>query len=127
MAAVNATEAVDIRLSDAERAILRAGLAEWGGPAHCTEEFAVAMGFRSVEDLHEQVPRLTAAVAAGEPMTGRDWARTLLAAELAFISDFIGSGVEWATTTGFSDVDTIAVIRGIQRKAAVRAIWQRTP
>ena len=124
---MNAPETVDLPLSDAERGILKAGLAEWGGPAHCTEGFAVAMGFNSVADFLDQSHRLSAAVAAGEPMTRRDWTKTLLATELAFVSDFIGSGVEWETTTGFSDVDTIRLIRGIQRKAARRGIWEPTP
>lgn len=55
---VDAQEAVDVPLSDEERRLLRAGLAEWGGPAHCTDEFAVAMGFRDVEDLLSQRDRL---------------------------------------------------------------------
>src|SRR5467141_1751578 len=105
--AVDPQEAIEIPLSDEERQLLRAGLAEWGGPAHCTKEFAVAMGFKDVADLLSQCHRLNQALAVAEPLTRPDWARTLLATELAFASDSIGSGVDWSTTTGLSDADTI--------------------
>jgi hypothetical protein len=32
------------------------------------------------------------------------------------VSDVLGSGVEWSTTTGLSDALTIRRLRGIQRK-----------
>ena len=36
--------------------------------------------------------------------------------ELVFASDLVGSGVDWATTTGFNDDETIRLLRSIQRK-----------
>jgi hypothetical protein len=126
MATMGEQETVEIPLTDEERRLLRAGLAEWGGPAHCTEEFAVAMGFKDVEDLISQRDRLSQALANGESLSRADWARTLLATELAFVSDLIGSGVEWSTTTGFADVDTIRLLRGVQRKVAGHGVSRRT-
>lgn len=124
----NSDETIELELTDAERGILRAGLLEWGGPANGTEQLAVAMGFNGANDLLVQRDRLAGALAAGAPLTRLDWARTLLATELAFISDIAGSGVDWSTTTGLSDTDSIKLLRSIQRKAAGRGlieVWTR--
>ena len=40
----------------------------------------------------------------------------LILTEVVFVSDLVGSGVEWETTTGLSDEVTIRLLRGIQRK-----------
>jgi len=121
-------EAIEITLTDKERRILLAGLLEWGGPAHPTEELAAAMGFKSVEDLLSQRDRLAQALVRKEPLTRLDWGRTLLATELAFVSDLIGSGVEWSTTTGLSDPESMKLLRAVQRKMAglgVGDLWGR--
>ncbi|MEV3965187.1 hypothetical protein AB0M34_30600 [Nocardia sp. NPDC050193] len=107
---------VAIELSEDEREVLRRGLGEWGGPAHCTEALAVAMGFRSVVDLHGQGRRLRSALTSDKPLSVGDWRRTLVATEFAFASDVFGSGVEWSTTTGLSDEESIRVLRRLQRK-----------
>jgi hypothetical protein len=36
--------------------------------------------------------------------------------EIVFASDLIGSGWDWQSTVGLGDGETIALIRGIQRK-----------
>jgi hypothetical protein len=113
---VPGTDDVSFDLTEDERAVLRAGLLEWGGPARCTEELAVGMGFASVGDLFAEGDRLRAALANYEPMSRLDWARTLLATEIVFASDLVGSGWDWSITTGFSDDHTLAVLRGLQRK-----------
>ena len=103
-------------LTDEEWAVLRAGLVEWGGPARVTEEFAVAIGFRSQADLFAQADRIIEDLQAHRPLYPVDWARTVLATEIVFISDLIGSGRDWSITTGFTDADTLRIIREIQRK-----------
>jgi hypothetical protein len=45
-----------------------------------------------------------------------DWARALLATELAFASEVVGSGYEWSTTTGWSDDTTVKILRSTQLK-----------
>jgi hypothetical protein len=40
----------------------------------------------------------------------------LLAAESVFASDVVGSGLDWPTTTGIPDAESIAILRGLQRK-----------
>ena len=76
------------------------------------------MGFADVRDLFAQADRILAELDAGRPLTRWDWSRTLLATEIVFASDVMGSGVEWPTTTGLDDVRSIQVLRGLQRKLA---------
>ncbi|MFD7844857.1 hypothetical protein ACFV4K_18215 [Nocardia sp. NPDC059764] len=102
---------VAIDLSDDEREVLRCGLREWGGPTRCSDALAVAMNFQSVADLYEQGRRLSSALIANEPLSARDWRRSLVATEFVFASDVYGSGLDWSITTGFSDVQTIATLR----------------
>ena len=110
------TDEIEIELDDTERFVLRWGLIDWGGPARCTEEMAVAMGFRSVSDPFAESDRLTAAIAAGAGLTRLDWTRALLATEICFASDVVGSGLDWQTTSGLSDTDTLTTLRRIQRE-----------
>ncbi len=107
---------VQLRLTREERELLRAGLLEWGGPARCTDELAVAMGFGSVTDLFDQGERIADGIAAGLPQTRTDWTRALLATEIVFVSDVVGSGWDWEITTGFSDASTLDTLRRLQHK-----------
>lgn len=107
---------VSVPLTAEERTFLRHGVAEWWGPARCTDAFAVAMGFQSREHLHEDIARLKDSLEADMAMPPEDWRRLMLAVELVFASDVVGSGLDWAVTTGFSDGESIALLRGIQRK-----------
>ncbi|MFD3650578.1 hypothetical protein ACFWUT_20580 [Streptomyces cyaneofuscatus] len=79
--------AEQLTLTDEESRLLQLGLIEWCGPARSTEEFAVAMGFDGREDLHHGSLRIRAALIAHEALEPMDWARALLATELAFASD----------------------------------------
>lgn len=126
-AAPEPTASVDVRLiaiemGEVERRVLARGLAEWGGPARCTEALAVVMGFGSVDDLLVQLQRLGAALSRAEPLRREDWRRALIATEIVFASDVFGSGLDWSTTTGLSDELTINTLRALQRKVlAARA------
>jgi hypothetical protein len=107
---------LDVALTPSERTVLRHGLIEWGGPARCTEEMAVAMGFDGVQHLFEETDRLVRAIDRNEQLTRRDWLRVLLATEIVFASDAIGSGCDWSITTGLTDLKTLRLLRSIQRK-----------
>jgi hypothetical protein len=96
---------------------------EWGGPAACTDAMARAMGFGSVRDLFDESERLLAALRTRRPLSRWDWTRTLLATEIVFASDVVGSGVEWTITTGLDDVRTLQALRELQRKL----VKARTP
>lgn len=112
----SAGELIDLELTDVERTVLAVGLNEWGGPARVTEEFACAMGFRDQADMFGESQRIMKQLGRGEPLAALDWARTVLATEVVFASDLVGSGRDWTSTTGFSDVDTIELLRTIQGK-----------
>jgi len=103
-------------LTDDERRLLWCGLVEWGGPARCTDEMAVAIGFRSVQDLFDSRDRLIGDIESGEPLAASDWLRVLLATEIVFASNAIGSGLDWSITTSLSDEDSLLLLRSIQRK-----------
>lgn len=125
---VNGVRASEV-LSDDETALLRRALAEWWGPARCSDQLAVGMGFAGREDLFLQCGRLRDGLKGDVPLSAADWARTLLASEIVFASDLAGSGVEWQTTTGLDDAETIKVFRSIQRKLAkvVSPYYGRSP
>jgi len=110
----------DLPLTDAERHLLWAGLVEWGGPARCTDELAVAMGFGSVADLFAQGDRIERALKDREPLTRDDWVRTLLATEIVFASNVVGSGHDWSITTGMSDEESIRLLRSVQERIPAR-------
>lgn len=103
-------------LDDVEISLIRSGIMEWGGPAHCTEELAVAMGFASVRNLFDESRRLHWAVAAGDELSGADWLRVLLLTEIAFASNAFGLGSSWETHTGMSDEESFAALRRVQGK-----------
>jgi len=100
-------------LSDEQRRLLRVGLNEWGGPSRCTEAMAKALGFVSVQDLFDNTSRITERIRRHEPLSETDWARALLATEVCFSSS-LGSTIDWEITTGFTDGDTIRLIRELQ-------------
>jgi hypothetical protein len=103
-------------LTDEERRLLWSGLSEWGGPARCTDEMAVAIGFRSVQDLFDSGKQLRSAINSREPLPASDWLRVLLATEIVFASNAIGSGLDWSITTGMSDEESLTLLRSVQRK-----------
>jgi hypothetical protein len=107
---------ISVDLSPAERELLRRGVVEWGGPARPTDQLARVMGFASVRALVDDGARLASALADEEPLSESDWARVLIATEIAFASNYYGSGVEWAITTGWRDGETVRHLRDVQRK-----------
>ena len=67
---------------------------------------AVAMGFASVQDLFDSTDQLADAIESKAPLTAADWLRVLLATEIVFVSNTIGAGLDWLSTSGYSDVET---------------------
>lgn len=107
---------VAVELSADERAVLRCGLLEWWGPARPTGALAAAMGSKDTTQLSTEVGRLMAALDVEQALTPEDWQRVLVATEVVFASDVFGSGLDWPITTGFSDPDTIRLLRAVQRR-----------
>lgn len=111
-------DSFSVDLTDVERRLLRWGVIEWGGPARCTQEMAVAMGFANVRDIFDSTDRLVAAIDQREALSGADWLRVLLLTEIVFVSEAIGSGLDWSITSGLSDEESLAALRSVQRKLA---------
>lgn len=107
-------EVVTVSLTKDQIQLLVHGLVAWDGPARSSEEMARAMGFNDGDHLSEDRKRIAADVRSGRALTRRDWTRALLATEVAFASDVVGSGIEWSTATGMDDDATLRVLRGIQ-------------
>jgi hypothetical protein len=115
-------ELVDYDLSPLERAVLRHGLVEWGGPAHCTEELAIAMGFSSISDLFTESNRIVDAIKNSQPMRHIDWARTLLATEIVFMSNTVGAALDWEIVTNIPELEAFRIIRGLQSHLVVNPL-----
>jgi len=115
---MDVSERIGVDLTTEEIRLLTAGLVEWGGPARCTDRLAVAMGFVDVEGLFRESRSLVTAIHNAEPLLPRDWTRALLATEIVFASDVVCSGWDWRPTVGWSDEQTIHVLRQLQRKLA---------
>jgi hypothetical protein len=107
-------ELAEYELTAIERLVLRNGLHQWAGPARCTEELAIGMGFSSLSDLFNEGGRIIGALDATQPMSHRDWARTLLATEIVFMSDVVGAASDWEAVTDISESDTFTTIRKLQ-------------
>jgi hypothetical protein len=105
-----------VDLTPDERTFVTRGLGQWGGPARGTEVFAVAMGFDDLADFHASLPLLRDAIGADRPLGHDDWRRALLALELVFASDVVGAGQDWSIVTGWSDAESIAMLRAVQGK-----------
>src|SRR5207253_164354 len=104
-------ELVSVDLTAEQVELLDRGLVEWGGPARCTDAMAVAMGFASVRNLFSESERILAELNARRPLSRWDWSRTLIATEIVFASDVMGTGSEWPDTTGLDDVRSFQVLR----------------
>ena len=109
-------EPVHVQLNAEERAVLRAGLLDWGGPARPTDALAVAMGFTDAGALPREAWALWKQIDRSSSLTAEDWRRVLLAVEIVFVSDVVGSGLDWRFTSGFRDSETIDILRRLQRK-----------
>lgn len=120
---MNTPDRVQFDLSRDERELLRRGFIEWGGPALPTDAMAVAIGFRDIEDLLNEGSRIGEDIRAGRPITKADWRRALLATEIVFASNTVGSGLDWSITTGFQDDETIWMLRSVQRKLGGSRSW----
>lgn len=115
----SAQKTFDLPLTDDERYLLSHGLVDWdtdGGPALATDPIAEAMGFSGADDLCEKGHALADAILAGRPLAAPDWVRALAAAEIAFASDVLGTGLEWTVINGGQEAHWFDVLRGLQAK-----------
>ncbi len=73
------------------------------------------MGFADAEAIHREGDRLRSALRERRPMSKRDWARVLVATEVVFASAYYGAAWDWTAVTGWSDEQTLSVLRALQR------------
>jgi hypothetical protein len=109
-------EANKLPLTEVEIKFFVRALGEVSGPAHITDSLAHFVGFENVDDMIAQCERITQLLEQGATISLSDIRRSQLVCELMFASDIVGSGVEWETTTGISDVDGIRLLRQVQIK-----------
>lgn len=107
---------VSLQLTDDERKMLVYGLKDWGGPAHGTDSLAIAMGFAGLDDLQVDGERIADAIAAGQALPVRDWTRAMVATEIVYASEVLGTGSEWTVINAGTDAYWIDVLRSLQRK-----------
>ncbi|WP_246594970.1 DUF2716 domain-containing protein [Actinoplanes auranticolor] len=105
-------------LTPVERELLRLGVAEWERPDGDRTAVVDLLGYADRGELRSDVQRLAGLLDTSRPMSRRDCRRVLLATELAFASETLGWSRDWTSDTGFTDRDTITVLRGIQEKLA---------
>jgi hypothetical protein len=114
-------EIVAIDLTRDESYLLVRGVTEWSGSARCSDELAIALGFKDVADLRLEGERIGTILESSKKMSRWDWTRALFSAEIVFVSSVMGSGLEWETVFGESDSDSLRLLRGIQSKlSAIR-------
>ena len=105
-------------LTPVERELLRLGITEWERSEGDREAVVGLLGYGDRRELRSDVHRLAGLLDASRPMSRRDCRRLLLATELAFASETLGWARDWTSDTGFTDRDTITVLRGIQERLA---------
>lgn len=113
---MDSTERIEVTLDDDELRFLRAALLDWGGPASPTDEIAAALGFATAAQVSQGTWELWQRIEQERALPPEDWRRVLLAVEIVFASDVVGSGLDWATTSGIPDDESIALLRRLQRK-----------
>lgn len=74
------------------------------------------MGFQDAETMSNQAWDFWLRIERGDVLAPDEWRSVLMAAEVVFSSDVVGSGLDWPITTGISDAESIAILRGLQRK-----------
>jgi len=105
-----------VELSDSELRFLRAAMLEWSGSSAPTDGLALALGFADADSLSRQTWTLWQRIERAEELSAGEWRRVLLAAEVVFVSDVVGSGLDWSVTTGITDAQALATLRGLQGK-----------
>ena len=110
---------VAIDLDDDERELMVQAMNEYFKSAKGGIPF-LALLFRvsGVEEFHALVWRLLESVDNKEPLSPFDWTRALLLTEIAWASDLVGSGIEFAKVR--SDAEVMPLLRLIQYQVSFR-------
>ncbi len=112
----NFSELVAVDLTEDEREFIRQTLDQWGWSASNKPFPFQLLGLSSWQEFGQLVVRLSHAISTGDPLTDLDWARVLFLTEITWASSLVGSGLDFAIVTKFSDVQAVGLLRGLQRK-----------
>lgn len=110
------SELIAVDLTEREREFIQQALQQWGWSASGKPFPFQVLGLSTWEEFGELTFRLQIAVAEGEPLTDLDWARVLFLTEITWASSLVGSGLDFAIVTRFSDAEAVVLLRGLQRK-----------
>ncbi|WP_409436332.1 hypothetical protein [Mycobacterium sp. SMC-14] len=106
---------VAIDLTDDELVLMVQSLNEYFGSAKRADSvLAPIIGLPRTEDFDSFVERIIEALESKEPLIDLDWARALFLTEIAWASDLIGSGLDFATN--IRDEKALPLLRSVQRK-----------
>jgi hypothetical protein len=111
---------VAVELTEDERHFIQQTMEQWALSAAWKPFPFQVLGFSTWEEFLNLTGRLEHAVIAGEPLTDLDWARVLFLTEITWASTLIGSGLDFAIVTRFSDTEAVSLLRGLQRKISGR-------
>lgn len=105
-----------VSLTRSERNLLAQGVLQWGGPTYPSAALAVALHCDGVEALEAEGFRLCDKLRGHEALSDEEVIFALVSTELNFASDRWGAGDEWETVSGYSDAETLEMLRQLQAK-----------
>lgn len=110
------------RLSLEQKRFLDAALSVWGGIASNQLPPIGALGYTGKADFAADVARLRDQLGSDHPdLSTADWSRIQFLAEISWASDMFGAGVEFELVSPFTDSESLALLRSVQR-ALIRAV-----
>jgi hypothetical protein len=112
----SSAESVAVDLTDRERDFISQALEQWALAASAMPFPFQVLGLSTWDEFGELTFRLQHAVSGGDPLTDLDWARVLYLTECSWASEVVGAGRGFATVTGYSDTEAVALVRGLQHK-----------
>jgi hypothetical protein len=120
----SSSELVTADLTDREREFIQQALEQWALSAADSPFPFQVLAVSTWDEFGELTLRLERAVADGKPLTDLDWARVLFLTEITWASDLVGSGLDFATVTGFSDSEAVTLLRGLQRRQKIGGYYR---
>lgn len=109
-------ELVAVELSATEREFIAQVLQQWGLSASDAPFPFQILEMSTWEQFGELTRRLQRAVINNESLTDLDWARVMFLTEITWASNLVGSGLDFAIVTRFTDTEAVALLRELQRK-----------
>lgn len=110
---------IAVDLTEREREFIQQALQQCGWSASDAPFPFQVLGLSTWEEFGELTYRLQCAVTDGKPLPDLDWARVLFLTEITWASGLVGAGLDFATVTGFSDVEAVSLLRGLQRRRKI--------